>query len=670
MLVPRSRRARAAAAVTVVLATFGAAAPADARITRLDVQVVESPTFEGRSFGAVGTYEKLAGRAYGEVDPRDPGNAVITDIPRAPRNARGMVEYATDVWLVRPVDAEKGSRKVFFELNNRGSNLSFGQMLDATTGGNDPKAAGDAGNGYLMRAGHTILQTGWDATAAPGDGRFTLTVPVARRANGRSITGPSLEEFVIDTPSPAAQAITYAPVSLDEGDAELTWRLRYDDPPQPVPAADWAFAADGKSVSLARGAALRVGLYELAYEAKDPIVAGLGFAAIRDVGSFLRGADEDANGTPNPLAGDIDRIYSFGVSQPARTMHDFVRLGFNADEDGERVFDGVLNWIGGATGIFMNHRFAQPFRTHRQHIGRWFPEYEFPFANQPVTDPYTGQTAGRLDRCRASDTCPKIFEVNSENEYWAKAMSVGHTDLLGRDLPDAEGVRDYHMAALPHSAGSGPTGPGICQQSRNPLVANTVLRGLLVALDEWVVDRREPPASRLPRRADGTMTRPLPQWAVGFPSLPGVIYNGVAHTGDRFDYGPRFERGILDRFPPRLVDSPYPVYVPTTDRDGNGVAGVRVPDVAVPLATYTGWNLRRSGDGCDAAGMVIPFARTREERERSGDPRPSMAERYPSQAAYVRAVSEAAEALVRDRFLLREDADAYVRRAEATPVGG
>jgi hypothetical protein len=646
----------------LAFAALLAPAPADARIARIDAQIVESPTFGGRSFGAVGQYEKLKGKVYGEVDPRDPRNAVIVDLQHAPRNARGMVEYSSDIWLVRPADQRRGNHRIFFELNNRGGNLSFGQLNDESSGGNDPTTAADAGNGFLMSQGYTILEAGWDISAAPGAGRFTITVPVARNRDGSGITGPSLDEFVIDEPTTAAQPLTYPPASLDQNRASLTWRLRYDDPPQPVPASGWAYGPDGKSISVQpAGTPFQVGLYELAYPAKDPLVAGLGFAAIRDIASRLR--------KPNPLARDVERVYSFGVSQPARTMHDFVRLGFNRDEHGRQVFDGVLNWIGGASGIFMNHRFAQPARTHRQHIGRWYPEYEFPFANQTLRDPYTGKVDGRLRRCRATHTCPRVIEVNSENEYWAKAGSVLHTDAYGRDLGDAPGVRTYLMSSLPHGVGTGAEGAGICQQVRNPLGANTVLRRLLVDLDEWVSGGSPPPPSRVPRRADGTLVPPLPQEAVGFPDIPGVTYNGVRHTGDLFFFGPRYERGIIDVFPPLLLGSPYPALVPRTDADGNDIAGIRLPDVAVPLATYTGWNLRPSGDGCDAAGMVIPFARTRAERLAKGDPRPSLEERYPDHASYVRAVADAADRLVRERLLLPEDARAYVQRAEESDVG-
>jgi hypothetical protein len=389
--------------------------------------------------------------------------------------------------------------------------------------------------------------------------------------------------------------------------------------------------------------------------------------------AFLRGAEKDDQGNPNPLAGDVQFVYSFAFSQPARLMHDFVHLGFNEDEQSRRVFDGVFNWIGGASGGFFNYRFAQPDRTHRQHIGRWFPERPFPFANQTLFDPITGNTDGFLRRCAASDTCPKIFEVNSANEYWVKAGSLLHTDTLGYDLPDPPNVRFYMFSSLPHSAGVGPTGFGICQQARNPLVANAGLRALLVDLDEWVSESKEPPASRVPRRSDGTLVPSLPQTAQGFPSLPGVTYTGLMTTGDLFDFGPLSGQGILTTLPPLIVEAAYPAFVPKTDADGIDVAGIRLPDVAVPLATYTGWGVRApafaANDLCDQWGQKIDFRQTPEQRRAAGDPRLSIEERYPTHGTYVAAVAHAANTLRHQRLLLDEDVQRVIEMAAQSTVG-
>ena len=644
----------------------------------MEVSEVTSPTFDAASFGEVGPYEKLAGRIHGELDPADPLNAVITDLALAPRNARGMVEYASNFLIIRPVDASRGNHRLLLEINNRGNILVFGLLDDAARDNNYPGSAADAGNGFLLRQGYTIAEIGWDsvspATPDQGGGHFVLDAPVARNLDGSEIVGRSLDEFVVDQIGTFSMPLTYPAANLDTADASLTVRAQVFDRPEFIPPGRWRFDANGSGINLLpAGTAFRAGtLYELVYWARSPKVAGIGFAAVRDFAAFLRSAPANENGEQNPLAGDVQHVYSACVSQPCRFMRDFVTLGFNEAADGShrKVFDGVLDWVGGAGGIFLNYRFAEPFRTHREHIGRWYPEFQFPFAWQPTTDPVTGRTDGRLRRCIASATCPKIIEANSENEYWAKDGALLHIDPLGNDLPESDDVRVFLIAGRAHLGGIPVSGPGICQQPRNPLVANSALRALLVDLDEWVSNATPPPPSMVPRVADGTLVDPA-QDAVGFPRIPGVLYNGRMHTGDLLDFGPQAEAGLITTLPPVLLGAPYPALVPKTDADGNALAGIRLPDIAVPTATYTGWNLRRNPpqEGCDAAGMFLPFARTRAERLARGDPRPSLAERYPDHAAYVRAVSEAAERLRVQRLLLPEDAERFVRAARESDVG-
>ena len=412
---------------------IGLPALAHARITRIEIATVSSPTFDGASFGAAGRYEKLRGRFFGEVDPADPLNAVITDIRLAPRNARGMVEYSGNFLVIRPVDATGGNHRLLFEINNRGNILSFGLINDALKNSNDPSIAADAGNGFMMRQGYTLVWGAWDAISGTradvGGGPFVLDAPIARNADGSDVVGPSLEEFVIDDDSTFVERLTYPAASLDTGRAVLTVRARVDDEPMPIPSGQWRYDAGGANVSLLpEGTKFKPGmLYELVYPAKNPKVAGLGFAATRDLAAFLRYADADDVGHPNPLAGAVRQVYTTCVSQPCRFMRDFVALGFNEDAGApldtsgrrshRRVVDGVLNWVGGASGVFLNYRFAQPFRTHRQHIARWYPEFQFPFAYQTTTDSIAGRTDGRLRRCTASATCPKIIEADSDNEY-------------------------------------------------------------------------------------------------------------------------------------------------------------------------------------------------------------------------------------------------------------
>jgi len=650
---------------------------ARARVTQIVITATEQPAFGGKSFGPVGPYERISGHVTGEVDPKQPLNAIIVDIGLAPVNAKGMVEYSTDFQILRPVARGKGNRRLLYEITNRGSSSVLQTLNDSRTG-IDATATGDPGNGFLMRQGYVVLESGWDVTAPRNGKLFTATVPIARNPDGSAIIGPAVEEFVIDKgATPATRRLTYPAASPDKSKASLTVRKNYADAPIQLSAADWDYA-DAKldAVKLSSGNFGGPGsfgptaLYEFTYVAKDPLAVGLGFAAIRDLATFLRNAETDDRGTPNPLAGDIQFIYSYCSSQPCRTMHDYVQLGFNQPEHAAgaapKVFDGVLNWKAGGSGIFMNYRFAQPVRTHRQHIARWTPEYQFPFADQKLTDLVTGKTDSRLRRCEESNTCPKTFEANSSNEYWAKAASMMQTDSKGRDIGGVDGVRYYLLASFPHGAGNG---PGICAQPRNTLRPNQLLRALLVDLDAWVTDGVAPPTDRMPRVADGTLVPPLPQEGYGFPRIPGVIYNGVHHTGDLFDFGPDVDKGFLSVLPPKLLGTPYPVLVPKADADGNDIAGIRLPEVTVPVATYTGWALRADGlDGCDAAGQKLDFAKTKAARLAAGDPRPSLEERYADHATYVGLVTQAAQSLREQRFLLDEDVERTIAAAQAASV--
>ena len=661
------------------------AGSADARVTRIEITHVESPAFEGRHFGAVGPYEKLRGRAHGEVDPDDPRNAVITDIELAPRNGRGMVEYSMDIYILRPVDAGSGSRKLLLEVNNRGNKLS-GILNHRRLGsgrGNDPAAAGDAGDGFLMERGYILAWNGWDVGAAAGNNRLTITVPVARGPDGGAIEGQSYEYINFDNDRTTAYTLTYPAATLDKGRAALTVKRLLNDPPTPVDADNWEYVDAGTIRLLPAGTAFEQShIYELTYPATEPPIAGLGLAATRDFVSFLRHAETDDAGSPNPLAGDVEHVLSWAYSQSARYLNDFLTLGFNEDEQGRRVIDGMENAIGGANGAIINYRFAQTGRTERNRQHRLFPEAVFPFAYPELHDPISGRTGGRGARCRASGTCPRVFEINSANEYWVKAASLLHTDTAGNDLADPEHVRFFLVAGTQH--GTGRAGQrGSCQQLQNPTDSAPALRALLVALDEWVTADVAPPASRVPRVSDGTavfsvphpatVSGAVPQAKLGFPAIPDVSYTGVFSTRYLLDFGPRFADGILDRQPPAFSGRPtYPAFVSRTDEDGNEVAGIRLPPVAAPVATTTGWALRGEGygkgDGCEASGQLLPFPQTRAAREASGDPRRSLEERYGTHAGYVAAVTEAARALAGDRLLLDQDVQRYIDEAAASDV--
>lgn len=677
--------------VTVVALVAGCASPPgpaatrsrDAAIQRLEVTSVESPAFEGRSFGSVGQYQKIRGRVFAEIDPDDPRNAVITDLALAPRNARNKVEYAYDFYLLRPIDLAKGNRKLFYEVSNRGRKLS-GPMNGGPLEEN-PSTAAHAGDGLLLEQGWSLAWSGWDFTA-PADGRLlTATLPVARQPDGSPLTGPVFESFTFDNATTAAASLIYPAATPDKARARLTVRDRLTDPKTEIAAGGWEYVDERSFRLLPAGTRFKQGaIYEFSYTARDPVVAGIGFAVVRDFVSFLRHAEADAAGNRNPLAGHLERALAYTVSQPARFMNDFVWLGFNEDRGGRKVFEGVHNWIGAGTGVAANVRFALPLKTERNRQQKLHPEAFFPFSYTTTTDPVTGRTDGRQLRCERSNTCPLILNVNSSNEYWVKAGSLLHTDTRGRDIDEPANVRNYLLASVEHTGGTGsPATPGICALPRNPIDPYPALRALFIALDRWI-DGSPPPVSRVPKMADGSgvMIRTtqdtahgigqVPQAELGWPSIPGVRYTGLATVRTLLDFGPQAARGILTNVPPVVTDTVYPAFVPKVDADGNDIPGIRLPPVAAPVATYTGWGLRGAGfggpDGCEQFGQSIPFAATRAERQAKGDPRLSIEERYASHQGYVDAVTAAAQALERERLLLPRDVAKYVAAARASAV--
>jgi len=654
-----------------------AASAADARITKLTIVAKESPTFGGHTFPGVGQYEKLVGKAYGELDPNDPKNAVIVDIKLAPRNARGKVDYAFDFYILKPIDLSKGNHKVMYEPPNRGRKTHA--SLNRGAGSNDPGSVTnpqELANLFLPPRGYTMVWSGWDFSAGTDNTNYntTITLPVAKNPDGTSITGPSYEYIVAGDTS---YDLNYPAATLDQSKATLTHRVRLDDVPQVVPASGWAYDAKGTSIHLMpQGTRFTQGdIYELSYVAKDPTVNGVGFAAVRDLNAFLRYEKADDSGTANPMAGDITRIYTEVQSQPGRMLNDFRTLGFNQAENGKIVFDGMLQWIAAADGINMNSRFSQPGRTERNRQDQLYAEGVFPFAHQRLKDPISGKTAGRYDACMKTNTCPLAMEIYSANEYWVKGASLFHTDPMGKmDLPDHPMARLYFMSSMQHGTGNGDA-KGACQQFGNPLDSGPVQRALWEALDQWSTKGIAPPPTMVPRLADGSLVAPMPQQAQGFPKIPGVTYTGLKSTRYLLNYGPHYyETGIMIVNPPVITppmfDNPkngaiYPTFVPKTDADGNDVAGIRLPDVKVPLATYTGWSLRsgaQANDGCEGTGQMIAFSRTKAERLASGDPRLSVEERYASAEAYSAAAKQAIDDLVGKRYMMREDADAYMQR--------
>jgi hypothetical protein len=663
-----------AVAVASALAVSALSAPAYARTTKIQI-TSRTTAFGGYAFAGVGQYEKITGIAYGEVDPNDPQNAVITDIQLAPRNARGNVEYAHNFYILKPVDLSKGNHQMMYEPPNRGGKTYA--TLNRSPGGNDPGGTitdpAALARSFLWPRGYTTVWSGWENNLGPLSGlTATAQLPVATN-NGATITGPAYDYIVTGA---ASFALTYPAASGNQADAKLTHRVHLDDPPVEVPASGWAYTdATNTAIKLTTGNFVNNDIYEFSYVAKNPTVNGLGLAAIRDFNSFLRYAAADDFGNANPLAGDVTRIYTETLSQPGRLLNDFTYLGFNQDESGRKVFDGMMQWIAAGDGLNMNYRWSETKRTNRNRQDLLYLEGRFPFANVETHDPLTGKTDSRYARCEATNTCPLAVEIYSANEYWVKAASLLHTDPGGKkvDLPDSPYARNYFISSHQHGVGNGAS-KGVCQQLQNPLNSAPIQRALFLALDDWD-NGIAPPPSAVPRFADGTFAASTAQADVGFPSIPGVTYTGLKTTRYLFDYGPNFDATGVPTINPPVITPPYednpangPIYasfVPKTDSDGNDIAGVRLPDVTVPLATYTGWALRSgvwANDGCEASGQFIPFAKTKDERVAAGDPRPSIEERYKSFGQYRSAVVNAVDALVKRRLMLCEDAGDQVTR--------
>jgi hypothetical protein len=651
------------------------AAPAGAAVVRLEIRSRE-PFAGGMAFGSTGAYEKIAGRLHYAVDPANPANARVVDLRYAPRDAGGLVEFEGDFLLLKPIDLGKGNHRLFYEVNNRG-NLGALRALNRAEGTNDPSSAAHAGNGFLMRQGYTILWSAWNWDVLPGEGRLQIDLPVASDG-GRPITGRVVAEIVVDHPSttePLAWGASrcYEAALPDAGaDAVLTVRDEQRGRREAIPRERFRFA-DATHLTLDSGF-VPGRLYELVYTAKDPRVVGLGLAAIRDAISFFRFAARDERGTPNPLAvgpagaarPDPEKALAFGISQSGRVLQHMLYQGFHVDEAGRMVFEGALPHVAGAGKGSFNHRFAQTTRHPSELEDHQYPADFFPFTTTPSTDPFTGETGDVLGIAKATGKVPRIIYTGTATEYWTRATSPLHTDAAGTaDASVDEHVRIYFIAGAQH--GIAASRDRAYLHPVNPLDWSPVVRAVVPALDRWVTTDAPPPASVYPRIERGELVTAT-AYRERFPHVPGVRLPQGNLQPPRLDLGPRFrEEGIIETQPPGFGPG-YVTLVPAPDPDGNDQGGVRLPDVAVPLGTYTGWNLRRPESGAAGhlarwSGSFFAFAASAAERARTGDPRPSLEERYPSKAEYVRRVEAAVGELERGGFLLPEDARAAITAA-------
>jgi Alpha/beta hydrolase domain len=604
-----------------------------AEVARVEI-TTRGDVANGTTFGTTGAYEQLVGKIYFAVDPANPRNRVIVDIDKAPKNAAGRVEMSADFAVLRPKDSSKGNGVALLDVVNRGNKT--------VVAGFNRASGNDMGDGLLMRMGYTVVWVGWEFDVPQRAGAIRIDVPSATGVTG----------MVHATVIPTARSITaqvgdlaaYAPSDAASPQNTLSVRDGAMGKPTTIPRSQWTL--NGNTITLEAG--FEPGrTYELSYVAANPPVAGLGFAAVRDTAAWIKNA-------PDALV-SAKQVLAFGSSQSGRFLRNFLYLGFNADEKNHQVFDAVMAHIAGASRIDLNNRWATPTG-----LGQ-FNATSFPFADVSLRDPATGAQEGALDNFRARDFKPKIFYTNTGVEYWGGGRSAAliHTSPDGsKDLALPDNERVFFLTGSQH----GPTRfpPAAArngEQQENPNDYWYVMRALLVAMDKWMREGVAPPASQYPRLQDKTLVKAS---EVAFPNLPGVTSPRNLPAGLRASNGLIPEDGA--------PGTPLPFLVPQTDKDGIELAGVRLPEIALPLATYTGWNFRnKTLGGADQLypllGSYIPFPATAAQREQAKDPRASIAERYPSRDAYLEKVEKAGAKLVSERYLLADDLKILVNRA-------
>ena len=679
----RARKSGVALSLVVLTLLLGMAATGHARITRIAVDKVESPYFGGTEFGRTGQYERVSGRAYGELDPKDELNRGIVYVDKAPLNAAGRVEYSVDFAILKPVDMSRGNRTIFYDVVNRGDWRAFATLHVGGNPGNNPAGEKDGGDGFLMKLGYTIVLSGWQGDITPGNNRVAGQFPVATEPGGKPITKLITAEYIVPKTTYTlnlgneggrTDARAHPAVPERMGEARLMRRSGPLAPREPIPNSEWSFGRcpDGKNpmtsnVDICYPAGFTTDYaYELVYVAQDPLVMGISFAATRDLISFLRrGRSADnplfARGEQNAGADPMRHAIGFGRSQSGRYFKDLVHQGFNLDERNRIVFDGILPLISGSRITNTNMEFATPGRVPATLTQHYYSGDQFPFTYATLTDPVSGRTDGWLMRCAQQKACPKVFHMDSGTEAWGARNSLVATDATGqRDLPVPDNVRLYYFASTQHGPVTKPSQPGLCKNLNNPNPYRETVRALVVAMQDWVASSKTPPPSHFPRASDGLLEAPA---SLNFPAIPG------APLFDKL--GDHYVKDFSVQPPQKVMDKRYVVLVPKVDADGNDVGGVHSTMRQAPLGTYTGWNLRKAGmmenEFCDLQGSYMPFAKT--AADRGADPRPSLQERYGSKDAYVAKVEAATVKLVSERFLLPEDAARLIAEARSRDLG-
>ncbi|MCX2723979.1 alpha/beta hydrolase domain-containing protein [Roseibium salinum] len=629
-----------AAASVTALALGGVAS---AKVVGFKIVETVSPAFEGAQFEGTGPYERVDAIAEFAIDPRSERGRSIVDLDKAPVDEAGLVRFSTEVTILRPTDPAKGSGVLFYDVPNRGRNLAF-MLMNLGSSADLPETAEDAGDGYLMREGYTIVWSGWQFDAP--DNLLNISLPVLPE-----VTGLSREEFVFDKAETVSVAkLTYPAADLDPERATLSVRRTPEDPRSTAPGLSFQYLS-ATEIEITRPEGMDAGaIYEFTYPAKDAVPAGLAFAATSDLISYLRGnPGHDAE----PVLSGIEHTLGLGISQSGRFLRDFIYQGFNTDEEGARVFDGAIPHIAGSRKTFTNYRFAQPGRYSRQHEDHDFPGDQFPFSYAETTDPLSGGSGSILTACSLSDTCPKIMHTDTSTEFWQARAALVSTSATGEALTMPDNVRLYYLSGLPHFTGwqSSSSESPLCRFPTNPISSAPVMRALLSSIRDWVVDGKTPPDSRYPSVADGTL---VPLQDLNLPAFGTDTYMPVYNVLQVRDHA---------ELPPADGGS-YPVLVPQLDNDGIPSGGIKDPAVAAPLGTYWGWNLRNEGfAGGNLCGLTGSFVAFPASGDHAGDDsRKPLSGRYTDADAFLSALSAAADELVAAGYLRAEDAGMVMER--------
>lgn len=641
-----------------------------AEVERIDI-VSRELVANGQTFGPVGPYEKLRAQVHFTLDPAHPANGRVVDLQHAPLQSDGRVHYLADLYILKPIDPSKGNSTLLVEIPNRGGKAIIPYFNRDAAWSQDPSAPSHFGDGFLMRHGFTLAWVGWQFDVPRRAGLLRLhPVFATQTVDGAPIIGRVRADHVFSRISrvfPLGHRNHWAYPVADPNDRRnvLTVRDKRRGTRQTIPRVKWQFAkvigdsvaTDSQHIYMEDG--FKEGkIYEAVYVAKNPAVVGLGLTAVRDLVSYLKRDRRSLTPVKHTLA--------VGISQTGRFLRHFLYQGFNADLHGEQVFDGVIAHTAGAGRGSFNHRFAQPSRDGHPFSAFFYPTDIFPFSGMPQHDPQLDRTDGLLKVLRGNQALPKVFFTNTGYEYWGRAASLIHTTIDGNgDQALHPNTRIYHFAGTQHFVGGFPPTRQGTRYPENPLNFLWSLRALLLGMQEWIENGTEPPPSRYPRIVDGTLVHPD---ELRYPPIPNFAPATKAHVAYRADYGPRFHsHGIVDITPP-AIEGTYPTLVSQVDADGNEVAGVRLPELAVPLATYTPWNWRASAIGApdelaDFRGGFFPFPLTRTDKLATGDSRRSIEERYVDKVDYLESYRKAGIRLAQEGFLLTDDLDALEKHA-------